>query len=634
MSKYSHDHDCPFEAFITNLGKYNEGDLVGEWVKFPTSPEEIQKVFDRIGIGSYDEFGQPYEEWFITDYDMYVEGLYDILGEYESLDELNYLANVIEDMDDFDYEKFCGAIEAGDYTSSLQDIINLAQDLDAYEYTPATNDYELGEYYIEECGMYDTSAMGALANYIDYEAYGRDVRLEQGGVYAQQGYIALIGSVAKTYVDRDDIPDEYRLLGATSSNEQERSFSLGDYKVDVQLNSDNDFDYTIYKNGELLDGGVLENEKGLETIPDSVFDEIKKMHELEAQQPNNKVYGYVYDDNGMHGGKIPFEGTPENMAHFIMHNKMHPVVITDMMDQFIVSSTMGGFLDRVAYPALREEILKEILPIQMGDKEAMDVAGQDAERMDVERDPIAELAKDLDDFAYEFDYYGYQDAVENRAEQIESLKADLESGNVEGLTDYLKEIIEEGEYMVPEATALLGRIEAIVPQKEEVKESKVSFYAAEDMEFHQGRFKENLTVEQAIEAYKQIEQPRGIKGIGVQSEDFDWGLVGGNTLNLADLQYVPQVAGNLQVQEAIKTIYQNMPELTVVGKEEYLKNAEILLEDDYGMIDGIINNGPKEEKQAEKPSIIAEIKAAQKEAAEKKHEPKEKHHNKSHGQEL
>ena len=56
---------------------------------------------------------------------------------------------------------------------------------------------------------------------------------------------------------------------------------------------------------------------------------------------------------------------------------------------------------------------------------------------------------------------------------------------MEGLTNYLKEIIEEGEYIVPEATALLGRIEAIVPQKEEVKESKISFYAAEDMEFHQ-----------------------------------------------------------------------------------------------------------------------------------------------------
>ena len=26
---YNNNHDCPFEAFITNLGKYNEGELVG-----------------------------------------------------------------------------------------------------------------------------------------------------------------------------------------------------------------------------------------------------------------------------------------------------------------------------------------------------------------------------------------------------------------------------------------------------------------------------------------------------------------------------------------------------------------------------------------------------------------------------
>lgn len=67
VSHYEYDKDYPFAAFITNLGKYNEGDLVGEWVKFPTTPEEMQKVFERIGIGQKDDFGQPYEEWFITD---------------------------------------------------------------------------------------------------------------------------------------------------------------------------------------------------------------------------------------------------------------------------------------------------------------------------------------------------------------------------------------------------------------------------------------------------------------------------------------------------------------------------------------------------------------------------------------
>ena len=91
MPQFEYDKDYPFAAFITNLGKYNEGELVGEWVKFPTTAEELKKVFDRIGIGQKDDFGQPYEEWFITDYDCYVGALYDKLGEYENLDELNYM---------------------------------------------------------------------------------------------------------------------------------------------------------------------------------------------------------------------------------------------------------------------------------------------------------------------------------------------------------------------------------------------------------------------------------------------------------------------------------------------------------------------------------------------------------------
>lgn len=78
--------DGDFEAFVTNLGKYNEGMLVGEWVKLPTTEEEMQKVFERIGIGKQDEFGQPYEEWFITDYECPIYGVQKMLGEYENLD--------------------------------------------------------------------------------------------------------------------------------------------------------------------------------------------------------------------------------------------------------------------------------------------------------------------------------------------------------------------------------------------------------------------------------------------------------------------------------------------------------------------------------------------------------------------
>ena len=72
-----------FEAYITNLGKYNEGELVGETLKFPTTKEEVQGLLKRIGVD-----GVRYEEFFITSFDGDVLGLYDYLTEYENLDEL------------------------------------------------------------------------------------------------------------------------------------------------------------------------------------------------------------------------------------------------------------------------------------------------------------------------------------------------------------------------------------------------------------------------------------------------------------------------------------------------------------------------------------------------------------------
>ena len=123
--------DGDFEAFVTNLGKYNEGMLVGEWVKLPTTEEEMQKVFERIGIGKQDEFGQPYEEWFITDYECPIYGVQKMLGEYESLDKLNYLAALIDELSLSDQEKLVAIMEAGcDEVSDIDDLINLTFNLD------------------------------------------------------------------------------------------------------------------------------------------------------------------------------------------------------------------------------------------------------------------------------------------------------------------------------------------------------------------------------------------------------------------------------------------------------------------------------------------------------------------------
>ena len=213
MPYYDHDKNYPFAAFITNLGKYNEGELVGEWVKFPTTAEELKEVFKRIGIGQKDDFGQPYEEWFITDYDCYVDGLYSKLGEYENLDELNYLASKLDEMSESEYAQFQAGMEMGDHCGSLQEIINLTENLDCYEVYPDIHDYDdLGRYYIEELDVMQVPEH--LQNYIDYEAYGRDVALEENGTFTDQGYVRDMGDSFHEYYDgeRGSIPDEYRVM--------------------------------------------------------------------------------------------------------------------------------------------------------------------------------------------------------------------------------------------------------------------------------------------------------------------------------------------------------------------------------------------------------------------------------------
>ena len=241
MPHYEYDKDYPFAAFITNLGKYNEGSLVGEWVKFPTTAEELQKVFERIGIGSKDDFGQPYEEWFITDYDCYVDGLYDKLGEYENLDELNYLASKLDEMSQGEYEQFQAAMEIGDHSGSLQEIINLTENLDCYDVYPDIRDHDdLGRYYIEELDAMQVPEH--LRNYIDYEAYGRDIALEEGGEFTDFGYVRDTGDRFDEVYDgeRGSIPEEYRVMtfqDAEELTEDEKS----EWAMDIAYDMDEFF---------------------------------------------------------------------------------------------------------------------------------------------------------------------------------------------------------------------------------------------------------------------------------------------------------------------------------------------------------------------------------------------------------
>lgn len=248
-----------FEAYITNLGKYAEGQLVGETLKFPATTEEVQSLLKNIGVD-----GVLYEEFFITAFDGDVMGLYDYLTEYENLDELNHLAHLISELDSDEIETLEAALNKGDHTSSVEDIINLVHNLDCYDLHPGvTDDETLGRIYVEDMELLDVP--DNVLPYFDFEAYGRDMRINEGGHFAPTGYLTHSGDFKEVYHGIEDIPAEHRIF-AYSPIEETDYFTYDEFSAWIENETEN-----IQK---LVDAGEWTEAEATEAL--EYYDEILK----------------------------------------------------------------------------------------------------------------------------------------------------------------------------------------------------------------------------------------------------------------------------------------------------------------------------------------------------------------------
>ena len=205
-----------FEAFISNPALYSAGHLVGETLHFPTNTEEVQSLLKRIGVD-----GVRCQEYFIISFDSDILGLYDYLGEYENIDELNHLAHLLSELDQGELETLEAVLNKGDHTSSVADIINLVHNLDCYSLHPGvTDDETLGRIYVEDMELLDVP--DNVLPYFDFEAYGRDMRINEGGHFAPTGYLTRSGDFKEVYHGIEDIPAEHRIFAYPKLNIREQ----------------------------------------------------------------------------------------------------------------------------------------------------------------------------------------------------------------------------------------------------------------------------------------------------------------------------------------------------------------------------------------------------------------------------
>ena len=164
-------------GFITNLGKYNEGYLIGKWITFPIGEEELEKVLEEIGID-----GKYYEEYFFTDFD---NNIFDF-GEFTSIDTINDVAERLEYLQE-DEDVIKAII---DNCCDMEESLNILENESYTVYGDCNSMTDVAYYCVEEFGMLENAPQN-LVEFFDYDAYGRHLDTTCTFIGYDNGYIEL-----------------------------------------------------------------------------------------------------------------------------------------------------------------------------------------------------------------------------------------------------------------------------------------------------------------------------------------------------------------------------------------------------------------------------------------------------------
>ena len=181
------DKEHIFKAYIVNTGEYDNGnkETSGAWLYFPTTQNEVAALFEMIGLSRNASSG----EYFIDDYVCDNEDIKNVLSVSDSIDELNYLANRIDELEDIELTVFQTVLQMDNECNDIRETINVTYNTEYYKIIADMSCWEnVGAYFAEQAG-FSVGVIGELADYIDYEAYGKDQASKNGGELVDDIYI-------------------------------------------------------------------------------------------------------------------------------------------------------------------------------------------------------------------------------------------------------------------------------------------------------------------------------------------------------------------------------------------------------------------------------------------------------------
>ena len=179
--------DEPNTITVAVTSKAEPGDTEHiTWLFLPVVQEEIDRALLRGGITDSADVRLRLESSQLPDE---VDVLLEM--EYETLSDLNELAEATDGLSKADMEKLGAVVMLAEPKSAAQ-IKNLAENLDLFDFAPgAHTPQEYGKYMIQQSGRFEYDEN--LDAFYDYEKYGTERMNEEDGMFTDRGYIAYKG---------------------------------------------------------------------------------------------------------------------------------------------------------------------------------------------------------------------------------------------------------------------------------------------------------------------------------------------------------------------------------------------------------------------------------------------------------
>ncbi len=187
------DKQTNFSVYVTNLDEYTKGCVKAKWLDLPCTKEEFYDVLNSIEVADYNE-----DRWFISDVNIDMEFLWDLVKENSDIEQLNYLVILLDELDEEDTRKLATILNAENITNVIE-VINLVLNLDKYSLYSYDNST-----YNSDDDILDKYNFNKLRKHINYD---RNVVLSEKST--SYSYMTYNSGVKRLY--NGDIPDEYKI---------------------------------------------------------------------------------------------------------------------------------------------------------------------------------------------------------------------------------------------------------------------------------------------------------------------------------------------------------------------------------------------------------------------------------------